>query len=181
MKSFLISIISTLSLFRFKIIMGQRLVIGRNVKANFRLIIRGPGKIILKNNVNLWAHQEPTRLQTFSKSAIITLEKDSRINGATLQCREAITIGPKCLLGSAIIMDNDFHHVDPVRRFDPVDVPTKPVVVKNNVWICGQAVVLKGVTIGNNSVVGFRAVVAKDVEPNVVVAGNPAVLVKKLA
>lgn len=160
--------------------MGKRLVIGNNVKANFKLIIRGPGKIILKNNVNLWAHQEPTRLQTFSKHAVIIIGENSRINGATFQCRETITIGEKCLIGSAIIMDNDFHHVDPLRRFDRHDIPTKTVTIGNNVWICGQAAVLKGVTISDNSVVGFMAVVGKDVEANVVVAGNPAVTVKKL-
>ena len=43
-----------------------------------------------------------------------------------------------------------------------------------------RAVTMKGVTIGTNSVVAFRAVVTKDVPPNVVVAGNPARVVKEL-
>jgi len=49
------------------------------------------------------------------------------------------------------------------------------------VWAGGQSAILKGVTIGENSIVGFRAVVTRDVPPNVVVAGNPAGVVKELA
>ncbi len=44
-----------------------------------------------------------------------------------------------------------------------------------------NAVILKGVTIGENSVVAAGSVVTKDVEPNVVVAGNPAAVVKRFA
>jgi acetyltransferase-like isoleucine patch superfamily enzyme len=50
-----------------------------------------------------------------------------------------------------------------------------------NVWLGGQSAVLKGATIGENSVVAFRAVVAGAVPANVVVAGNPARIVKRLA
>lgn len=53
--------------------------------------------------------------------------------------------------------------------------------IKDNVWIGMGAVILKGVTIGENSVVAAGAIVTKDVPPNVVVAGNPAQIVKQLA
>ncbi len=59
-------------------------------------------------------------------------------------------------------------------------VNTAPVIIEDNVWIGMNAVILKGVTIGENSVVAAGAVVSKNVPPNVVVAGNPAVIVKHL-
>ena len=57
---------------------------------------------------------------------------------------------------------------------------SKPVEIADNVWIGDHATILKGVTIGENSVVAAGAVVSKDVAANTVVAGNPAVKVKDL-
>jgi acetyltransferase-like isoleucine patch superfamily enzyme len=54
-----------------------------------------------------------------------------------------------------------------------------PVTIADNVWIGMNATILKGVTIGENSVVAAGAVVTKSVPANVVVAGNPAVVIKK--
>ena len=71
--------------------------------------------------------------------------------------------------------------LDPELRHDPdAPVPCAPIVLEENVWVAGQTAILKGVTIGKNSVVAFRAVVTRDVPPNVVVAGNPARVVKEL-
>ena len=55
------------------------------------------------------------------------------------------------------------------------------ITIGRGVWICAGAYIGPGVTIGDNSVVGARAVVVKDVPPRVVVAGNPARVVKKRA
>ena len=56
-----------------------------------------------------------------------------------------------------------------------------PITIGNNVWLAGQTAILKGVHIGDNSVVGFRAVVTGDVPPNVIVAGNPGRIVRQLS
>jgi len=56
---------------------------------------------------------------------------------------------------------------------------TAPVKIGDNVWIGMNAVILKGVTIGENSVVAAGAVVTKSIPANTIVAGNPAVTVKK--
>ena len=57
---------------------------------------------------------------------------------------------------------------------------SKPVVVQDNVWIGDGAVVCKGVTIGQNSIIGAGSVVVKSIPPNTVAAGNPARAVKRL-
>lgn len=56
----------------------------------------------------------------------------------------------------------------------------KPVVLKRNCWIGAGATILPGVTVGENAIVGAGAVVTKDVEPNTVVGGNPARVIKKV-
>jgi acetyltransferase-like isoleucine patch superfamily enzyme len=59
-------------------------------------------------------------------------------------------------------------------------VSTEPIVICDKAWIGFEAVILKGVTVGEGAIVGARSVVTKDVEPWTVVAGNPARVVKKL-
>ncbi len=59
------------------------------------------------------------------------------------------------------------------------DLITKPITIKDNVWIATDAIILPGVTIGEGAVVAAGAVVSKDVEPWTVVGGNPARFIKK--
>src|SRR5574344_924450 len=55
-----------------------------------------------------------------------------------------------------------------------------PIHIKKNCWIGAGATILRGITIGENSVVGAGAIVTKDVPANVIVAGNPAKIIKKI-
>ncbi|MEA3357176.1 MAG: acyltransferase, partial [Patescibacteria group bacterium] len=83
----------------------------------------------------------------------------------------------------AILIDTDFHSTEPDRLSKPQsesDTKSQPITIGDSVWICGQSAILKGVSIGDNSIVGFRAVVTKNVPPNIVVAGNPARIVKRM-
>ena len=91
-----------------------------------------------------------------------------------------MTVGDDCILASCIIVDTDYHSVEVDRRQQGSVVKSRPVVIGHNVWVAGRATVLKGVTIGDDSVVGFGAVVTTDVPAGVVVAGNPARVVRKL-
>jgi acetyltransferase-like isoleucine patch superfamily enzyme len=116
------------------------------------------------------------------------------LNGALIMAEERIEIGKHCLISWNVgIADSDFHPLEPAQRiqdtlalapyFDGPPRPplrTAPVIIKDNVWIGMAAVILKGVTIGENSVVAAGSIVSKDVPANVVVAGNPAVVVKQL-
>jgi maltose O-acetyltransferase len=80
-----------------------------------------------------------------------------------------------------LLVDTDFHSLQRDRSTNPhAPVLSAPICIGPNVWLAGQSVVLKGVTIGANSVVGFRAVVTRDVPADVVVAGNPARVVRQL-
>ena len=114
--------------------------------------------------------------------------------------RERITIGSDVTMAWGItIYDHNSHSLDwrqrqrVVRHFferygeadcfdalDWSDVRAAPIVIRDRVWIGFGAVILKGVTIGEGAVVGACSVVSRDVEPYSVVAGNPAVLLRRL-
>ncbi len=96
----------------------------------------------------------------------------------------SIRIGNHCLLATGVkVSDYDGHALDAARRRAGEPSPAeevKPVTIGDDVWIGAGAVILKGVSIGDRSIVGAAAVVTKDVPPDVVVAGNPARVVKQL-
>ena len=117
------------------------------------------------------------------------------LNGALIMAEEKIEIGAHCLISWNIgIADSDFHPLEPAQRLIDAQalapyfkdrpprpkLKTAPVKIADNVWVGMNAVILKGVTIGENSVVAAGSVVTKSVPPNTVVAGNPAVIVRQL-
>lgn len=98
--------------------------------------------------------------------------------GSRISASDEIVLGDGVMLANgAYITDSDWHTIyDRTRRAEEAT----PVHIGNNVWLGDHSTVLKGVTIGDNSVVAARAVVTRDVPDNVVVAGNPAKVVKEL-
>jgi acetyltransferase-like isoleucine patch superfamily enzyme len=127
-------------------------------------------------------------------NATCTVGDFTLLNGALVMAEEKIEIGSHCLISWNVGMaDSDFHPLEPAQRLIDAkalapyfkDRPprpklkTVPVKIGDNVWIGMNATILKGVSIGDNSVVAAGSVVTKSVEPNVVVAGNPAVVVRK--
>lgn len=103
------------------------------------------------------------------------------VNCNTVICAlKRIEIGNDCLVGDAVaIFDSDFHELNPSRR-RLGSGPVMPVVIGNNVWIGSRSIILKGVSLGDNSVIGAMSVVTKPVPPNTLVAGNPARVVRSL-
>ncbi|MCZ6830541.1 MAG: acyltransferase [Gammaproteobacteria bacterium] len=98
--------------------------------------------------------------------------------GSRLSASDEIRIGNSVMIANSVyITDSDWHGIyDRTER----NARIMPVHIGDNVWLGDHAMVLKGVTIGENSVVAAKAVVTKDVPANVIVAGNPARVVKEL-
>lgn len=98
--------------------------------------------------------------------------------GVRISAATEITIGDNCMMAQRVyITDADWHDLYDRGRFIG---KSAPVTIGDNVWIGDSAIICKGIAIGNNSIIGAGAVVVKDIPANVVAAGNPAVVLKRL-
>lgn len=95
------------------------------------------------------------------------------LNNAMVKLGDNVLVGPKVSFYTAM------HPIDAKQREQWL-VYAKPITVEDNVWIGGSATILGGVTIGKNAIVGAGAVVTKDIEPNTIVVGNPARVLRKI-
>lgn len=154
-----------------------RVSIGPGLLGNGRLRISGPGRVQLGSNVNAWSHAEPNRLITTTATAVIRVGRNVRLNGCTLIAAESIEVGDDCVLGSCEIRDHLPNFTLPGRAYSPAHAP---VILQDNVWVGGQVSILPGVAVGRNSVLGIHAVVSSQVPSNVIVAGNPARVIRAL-
>ncbi len=90
-----------------------------------------------------------------------------------------ITIGEDCFLGPNVQLLTPSHPIEPGPRRARWE-SAKPIVLGNNVWLGGGVIVLPGVTIGDNTIVGAGSVVTKDLPADVVAVGNPARIVRHI-
>jgi maltose O-acetyltransferase len=118
-------------------------------------------------------------LQPRSKEARILIGRGNAFsNNVSVVASGEITIGDGCQIGDQVaIYDCDFHEIDPERRNRGVG-PIRPVHIGNNVWLGSRVIVLKGVTIGDNTVVGAMSLVTQSLPANCVAAGNPARVIR---
>jgi len=167
---------------------SKGVTVGTNVILKGKpIILRFTGAIRLGNNVTLLSNGRryhtsvyaPTRLMTDEKeNAIIEIGDNTRINGASIHATERISIGRNCLIAANVtILDSDGHGLLPVQR-NLINPVSQPVMIEDNVWIGINSIILKGVRIGRNSVIGAGSVVTKDIPSNCVAAGNPARVIK---
>lgn len=90
-----------------------------------------------------------------------------------------ITIGEDVLIGPNVQLLTPTHPVAPGPRRAKWEA-AKPIVIGDNVWIGGGAILCPGVTVDENCVIAAGAIVVKDVPPNVVVGGNPARVIREI-
>ena len=88
--------------------------------------------------------------------------------------RNKLIIGTHCGIGyNCLFMDTDFHHVNNDKKEE------RGIIIGNNVWIGANCIILKNVILGNNVIVGAGSVVTKSFPDNVLIAGNPARIIKE--
>ncbi len=155
-------------------------------------ILRYPmSKISFGNNVTIISNSyrgsassiySPVKLQTFSPEALIEIGDNVDLNGTSIVARsKKVIIGRGTIIApNVVIMDSDFHSIWPAKNRGPGIENDKNVIIGKNVWIGLGATLLKGVTIGDNSIIGAGSVVTGTVPANVIYAGSPAKLIKKL-
>ena len=126
-----------------------------------------------------------SKLRTFYPSARIVIGNHSGMTGGAIIARsQTIRIGDRCMLAPNVtIMDSDFHIAwPPERRFDTWETDIdEGVTLERNVWVGMGTIILKGVTIGENSVIAAGSVVSRDIPPNSLAGGVPARVLKTFA
>lgn len=185
--------LGTLSLRLKSLLWGIEL--GRHVTACGPVILgRWPGsRIVIGDNCSFISSSRratastlaaPVRFRTFSPTALIHLSEGVELSGTSLACRStAIHIGHHTLIGpDCAIMDADFHALLPAhtRHIEPGLERDAPVHIGSHVWIGLRSTILKGVTIGDNSVIAAGSIVTRSIPPNVLAAGTPARVVRIL-
>jgi acetyltransferase-like isoleucine patch superfamily enzyme len=152
------------------------------------VLLLGSGAIVIGRDVRFgWPtspgfHTGYLHLEAAVPDAVIEIGDDAEINNnAYIKSEGAgIHIGPRALLGSNIqILDSDFHDLHPDRRRGGRPAMA-PVHLGENVFIGDGARILKGVTIGADSVIGAGSVVTGSIPAGVIAAGNPARVVREL-
>jgi len=98
----------------------------------------------------------------------------------TILDNNEVHIGNHVMIGPSVQLYTAAHPLEAQARIKGLET-AKKIVVKDKVWIGGGAIILPGVVVGENSVVGAGAVVTQNVPPNTVVAGNPARIITNLA
>lgn len=131
---------------------------------------------------NPLAPNHPVVLATRTAQARIQIGDDCGFTGGAIVAAERIQIGCRVLVGAnCTITDTDFHPLEAaVRQQDILAGAHRPVVIEDDVFIGMNCLILKGVTLGRGSVVGAGSVVTKDVPAGVIVAGNPARVIRPI-
>ena len=120
-------------------------------------------------------------IKTLTPTARIMIAKNVGISGSVISSKKSITIGNDVLIGSGcLITDSDAHPLSYEDRLADREPAMAPVVIEDGVFIGARSIILKGVTIGRGSVIGAGSVVSRDVPPGVIVAGNPARVIRPI-
>jgi maltose O-acetyltransferase len=97
-----------------------------------------------------------------------------------LDCNDQITIGDHVSFGHNCMILTGYHDMYLKGEKRQLSSPTKPVMIKDGAWIASGVIILPGITIGENSVIGAGSIVTHNVPDNVFVAGNPAKVIRSI-
>jgi len=117
----------------------------------------------------------------FSNNATLEIGNNVHIGiGSVITAREQISIGDDTLIAEYVTIRDQDHKVEIGKITANNGFVTAPIHIGTNVWVGAKAVILKGVTIGDNSVIAAGAVVTKDIPANVLAGGVPAKVIKPI-
>lgn len=153
--------------------------IGTEIEIRGPVLIRNQGTIEIGNQVILdAAWHKPIYLSLTGPQATLTIENNVFINyGTEISLVNSVFIGAYSLISiDCLIYDTDWHSLSG----DDDEVPCCPVHIGRGVWLGARVLVLKGVTIGDNTVVAANSVVTHDLPDNVLAGGTPARVLGKI-
>lgn len=157
---------------------NNTIIIKNNYRlTNLNILISGDNnELILDNNV---AFLGDSTINLIGNSTI-SIGQYTGVRGCIMYAKDAnIFIGERCMLSYGItIRNNDMHQIYHTNNNEIIN-NAKDISINNHVWIAANVTILKGVIIGENSIIGTCAVVTKSCTSNSIIAGNPAMVVKE--
>lgn len=158
---------------------GNTVEIGEKTRIRYCDIhVTGSGnKLVFKDGANL----KGVCIELDGNDCTLIIGKDCVIGeNCFISCRERgtqLTIGDNCMFSRNVkVMTSDGHDI--LKQGQRIN-PAKSIHIGNNVWLADNATVLKGASIGNNSVVGINSTLTKSINNNVVAVGNPARVIQE--
>jgi acetyltransferase-like isoleucine patch superfamily enzyme len=140
-----------------------------------RPYVHNEGTLIVGQRVLIWSTIVRSEFVVFPGGRLEIGDRTSIHYGASIAATGLVRLGPRCRLGTHVmILDNDFHEIE---NRDVRPEP-RPVILEENVWLANRVLVLPGVTIGHDSVVGAGSVVMTSIPPRSIALGNPARVVR---
>lgn len=140
--------------------------------------------LISEHTANTAGINHPVILSAEGPNSKILIGDGVGMSGTSIVTCSSIEIGNNTYIGANVnIYGTDFHCIEANQRLkqkSTADAPTAPIKIGNNCWIASNVTILKGVTIGDNAVIGAMSLVNKDVPANTVYAGVPAKFIRKI-
>lgn len=134
---------------------NNKIFIGKNCR------IYGPCYFYIRNGAN------------------VTIGENTGLRGVSLLADSApINIGANCMTSYEIIIRNNDSHIIVDRENNKLLNAPLPIVIGDKVWLAQRVTILKGATIGSDSIIGFGSIVTKDIPNNSIAVGIPAKVVK---
>lgn len=173
---------------------------GRRMEVLNKIYIRGYGKIVIGDDFIFTSGDSINPICRNIRGAFYTMTPEARIeigdrvgiSSACLWAKERITIGNDVNIGGdCLIMDNDAHPIDYLQRRRSYEkevgggvyrqkIGTAPIEIGNDVWIGARCQILKGVHIGDRSIIAAGSIVTKDIPADVVAGGDPCRVIRSL-
>ncbi len=149
---------------------GSIITLGENVKINSRLFANPIGR---------------NQRSVFSIRGTLEIGNNFGMSSSTIVAHKSVKIGDNVKIGgNVVIYDTDFHSLISHERNAIPEVKNNinmaPVSIGNNVFIGAHSTILKGVCIGDHSIIGAGSVVTKSIPENEIWGGNPAKFIKKV-
>jgi len=153
--------------------------VGERVRLRGRPSVQNDGRMTIGSRVQLVSTMAKLELVSM-KGGTLEIGERTLVNyGCSIAAAKLVRIGARCLIGThAIIMDNDFHRIEPERRLEWPE--SKPIIIGDNVWLGARVIVLAGVTVGDDACIGAGSLVIDDVPPRALAAGVPAKVIRML-
>ena len=161
---------------KFHILKPNNVIIGKRFRVYSKVIIRGPGKLIIGDHVSCDRTQfKHFTIITHDKSSKVVIGNGNYFGGAQISCVNRIEIGDEILTANTTIMDSDIiPNPNMVLDKEWIENNSNTVKIGNHCWLGMNSIVLKGVTLGDECVLSAGSVATKSAEPFSLLMGNSA-------